>query len=74
MQNIEKGCQGTKRNVMFLSFHFHYLPLDNSGNEVLKRFLGKDIRFDYVDVTEIFFRKNNKNQLLFFLLIIHIIY
>ena len=42
--------------------------------EVLKRFLGKDIMFDYVDVIEIFFRKDNKNQLLFFLLIIHIIY
>ena len=42
--------------------------------EVLKRFLGKDIMFDYVNVIEIFFRKDNKNQLLFFLLIMHIIY
>ena len=42
--------------------------------EVLKRFLGKDIMFDYVNVIEIFFRKDNKNQLSFFLLIIHIIY
>ena len=42
--------------------------------EVLKRFLGKDIMLDYVNVIEIFFRKDNKNQLLFFLLIIHIIY
>ena len=42
--------------------------------EVLKRFLGKDIMFDYVNVIDIFFRKDNKNQLLFFLLIMHIIY
>ena len=33
--------------------------------EVLKRFLGKDIMFDYVDVIEIFFRKDKKSIIIF---------